>query len=134
MKLTNTQLKQIIREELRSILSENWQKAMFAVFNRVDERIFKSGQKWTVDEIMEAIKEDHYSRNSKWPMWKKVKDWRLRSPGPLNNYEMEWPYKIYQRLDSLLDRKASDWDEWDMYFQNSHDQFTRSKTQLYRIK
>ena len=109
MKLTNAQLKQIIKEELRSVLKEHWQRRLGPFLMAMDIQIGE--RTLSVKEIMEKIIFHHTEAISDGkqlgPTPVSVVDQRLN----LEWWQILWPATAFDKLISILKNKASDWED-----------------------
>jgi len=114
MKLTNAQLKQIIKEELRSVLMEKQEDRsgldLREFLESMEEDLAK--HEFSVKEIMEKIMSGHtnaHRRKKLGPKPESVVDQRL---GPEQGWwQIRWPAAAFDKLISILKDKASDWED-----------------------
>ena len=105
MKLTNAQLKRIIKEELRSVLKEHWQRSLRSDLGRMDRQIGK--HELSVQGIMDEIMRMHDDLNPEWPKPQLAMN---SQTGKLDGgWMLTWPPMAFEAIKSILKNKASDW-------------------------
>ena len=121
MKLTNKQLKQIIKEELRSVLMEKQEDRSgldLRPFLKAMEKQIREHE-LSVKQIMEKIMSGHdlwAGRKKLGPKPESVVDQRL---GPKQGWwQIQWPAAAFDKLISILKNKASDWKDTDEESEN----------------